>query len=296
MTEVIQQVVNGLSLGSTYALLALGLAIVFSIFGLVNFAYGELITIAAYTMLLCSYMGLPWTLQIIAGVLAAVVGSVLMEQIAFKPVRNADPTTMIITSFGVAIAIQAIFTMTVSARPRAVPQPDWTATSVTIGGIIIPAYQILTITVTVVALVLMTVMLRKTRIGLSMRAAAEDFGAARLLGVRANRVVSAAFALSGLLAGVAAILILTRTGGVVEPTMGLGPVLKAFVAIVIGGIGSLSGAVLGGFILGFAEVALRAGLPSAVTGLADGVLFAVVVIIIISRPEGILGVKQRLRT
>lgn len=296
MTEFIQQLVNGFSLGSTYALLALGLAIVFSIFGLVNFAYGELITIAAYTMLLCSYMGVPWGLQVIAGLLAAMIGSVLMEQIAFKPVRNADPTTMVITSFGVAIAIQAIFTMTISARPRAVPQPDWTATSITIGGIIIPAYQLLTIGVTAVALILMTVMLRKTTIGLSMRAAAEDFGAARLLGVRANRLVSFAFALSGLLAGVAAVLILTRTGGVVEPTMGLSPVLKAFVAIVIGGIGSLSGAVLGGFILGFAEVALRAGLPSSITGLTDGVLFAIVVIIIISRPEGILGVKQRLRT
>ena len=296
MSELIQQAVNGFSLGSTYALLALGLAIVFSIFGLVNFAYGELITIAAYTMLLTSYLGLPWTMQILAGVIAAVIGSVLMEKIAFKPVRHADPTTMIITSFGVAIAIQAIFTMTVSARPRAVPQPDWTASSISVGGIIIPGYQLLTIGVTIVALLAMTLMLRKTRIGLSMRAAAEDFGAARLLGVRANRVVSAAFAISGLLAGVAAILILTRTGGVVEPTMGLSPVLKAFVAIVIGGIGSLSGAVLGGFILGFAEVALRAGLPSAVTGLADGVLFAVVVIIIVSRPEGILGTKQRLRT
>lgn len=296
MSELIQQAVNGFSLGSTYALLALGLAIVFSIFGLVNFAYGELITIAAYTMLLTSYLGLPWTMQILAGVIAAVIGSVLMEKVAFKPVRHADPTTMIITSFGVAIAIQAIFTMTVSARPRAVPQPDWTASSISVGGIIIPGYQLLTIGVTIVALLAMTLMLRKTRIGLSMRAAAEDFGAARLLGVRANRVVSAAFAISGLLAGVAAILILTRTGGVVEPTMGLSPVLKAFVAIVIGGIGSLSGAVLGGFILGFAEVALRAGLPSAVTGLADGVLFAVVVIIIVSRPEGILGTKQRLRT
>jgi branched-chain amino acid transport system permease protein len=296
MSEFIQQAVNGFSLGSTYALLALGLAIVFTIFGLVNFAYGELITIAAYTMLLCSYLGLPWGIQILAALGAATLGSVLMEKIAFKPVRNADPTTMLITSFGVAIAIQAIFSMTISARPRAVPQPDWSAQSLSIGGIIIPIYQVFTILVTVIALALMSFMLKRSTIGLSMRAAAEDFGAARLLGVRGNRVISVAFALSGLLAGVAAILIMTRTGGVVEPTMGIAPVLKAFVAIVIGGIGSLSGAVLGGFILGFLEVALRAGLPSSVAGLADGVLFAVVVIIIVARPEGILGVKERLRT
>lgn len=119
MKELLQQLVNGLSLGSTYALLALALAIVYTIFGLVNFAYGELITIGAYTMLVCSAFGMPWALQALAGIAAAVLASMLMELIAFRPVRHADGTTMLITSFGVSIAIQAMLTITVSpARER----------------------------------------------------------------------------------------------------------------------------------------------------------------------------------
>lgn len=296
MSEFLQQLVNGLSLGSTYALLALGLAIVFTIFGLVNFAYGELITIGAYVMLACSNMGLPWIVQALAGICAAAVASILMEFIAFRPVRNADGTTMLITSFGVSIAVQAILIIVVSARSRTVPQPAWTADTVSFAGLMLPAYQVVTLLVTIVALVAMVVVLRRTNFGLAMRASAENFTTARLLGVRANRMVSSAFVISGLLAGIGAVLILARTGGAVEPTMGLAPVLKAFVAIVIGGIGSLSGAVVGGLALGVAEVMLRAYLPGQLTGLTDGILFALVVVVIVLRPEGIMGIKERLRT
>jgi len=296
MNEFLQQLVNGLSLGSTYALLALGLAIVFTIFGLVNFAYGELITIGAYVMLACSNLGLPWIVQALAGIFAAAVASVLMELIAFRPVRHADGTTMLITSFGVAIAVQAILTITVSARARSVPQPAWTIETVSFGGIALPAYQVVTVVVTALALLTMVLVLKRTNFGIAMRGAAEDFTTARLLGVRANRMVSSAFLISGLLAGVGAVLILARTGGAVEPTMGLAPVLKAFVAIVIGGIGSLSGAVVGGLVLGVAEVMLRAYLPGQVTGLTDGILFALVVVVIVVRPEGVMGLKARLRT
>lgn len=296
MQELLQQLVNGLSLGSTYALLALALAIVYTIFGLVNFAYGELITIGAYTMLACSILGMPWALQALAGVAAAVLASMLMELIAFRPVRHADATTMLITSFGVSIAIQALLTITVSPRTRTVPQPGWSAQSFSLWGLTLPRYQLLTVAITAIALLAMVFVLRRTTFGLAMRGAAENFQTARLLGVRANRMVSSAFAISGLLAGIGAALILARTGGAVQPTMGLAPVLKAFVAIVIGGIGSLSGAVVGGLMLGVAEVALRAYLPGQVTGLTDGILFALVVVVIVVRPQGLLGVKTRLRT
>ena len=296
MNEFLQQLVNGLSLGSTYALLALGLAIVFTIFGLVNFAYGELITIGAYVMLACSNLGLPWVVQALAGILAAAVASVLMELIAFRPVRHADGTTMLITSFGVAIAVQAILTIVVSARARSVPQPPWTVDTISVGGLTLPAYQVVTVLVTGVALLAMVIVLKRTNFGIAMRGSAENFTTARLLGVRANRMVSSAFLISGLLAGVGAVLILARTGGAVEPTMGLAPVLKAFVAIVIGGIGSLSGAVVGGLVLGVAEVMLRAYLPGQITGLTDGILFALVVVVIVVRPEGVMGLKERLRT
>lgn len=163
-------------------------------------------------------------------------------------------------------------------------------------GLTLPRYQLLTVAITAIALLAMVFVLRRTTFGLAMRGAAENFQTARLLGVRANRMVSSAFAISGLLAGIGAALILARTGGTVQPTMGLAPVLKAFVAIVIGGIGSLSGAVVGGLMLGVAEVALRAYLPGQVTGLTDGILFALVVVVIVLRPQGLLGVKTRLRT
>lgn len=296
MNEFLQQLVNGLSLGSTYALLALGLAIVFTIFGLVNFAYGELITIGAYTMLACYNLGLPWFAQALIGIAAAAVASLLMELIAFRPVRNADATTMLITSFGVSIAVQAILIIVVSARSRTVPQPAWTVDTISLAGLTLPAYQVVTLLVTIVALVAMVVVLRKTDFGLSMRASAENFTTARLLGVRANRMVSSAFVISGVLAGIGAVLILARTGGALEPAMGLAPVLKAFVAVVIGGIGSLSGAVVGGLALGVSEVMLRAYLPGSLTGLTDGILFALVVVVIVLRPQGIMGIRERLRT
>lgn len=296
MNEFFQQLVNGLSLGSTYALLALGLAIVFTIFGLVNFAYGELITIGAYVMLACSNLGLPWIAQVVAGIVAAGIASVLMELIAFRPVRHADGTTMLITSFGVSIAIQAILVIVVSARSRTVEQPGWTVATVSFAGLTLPGYQVVTVLVTTVALIAMVVVLKRTDFGLAMRGSAENFTTARLLGVRANRMVSSAFLISGLLAGIGAVLILARTGGALEPTMGLAPVLKAFVAIVIGGIGSLSGAVVGGLVLGVAEVMLRAYLPGQITGLTDGILFALVVLVIVLRPEGVMGLKERLRT
>ena len=296
MSEFLQQLVNGLSLGSTYALLALGLAIVFSIFGLVNFAYGELITIAAYMMYACSGLGLPWIAQAVIGIIAAVVASMLMDVIAFRPVRHADGTTMLITSFGVAIAVQAIVTIVVSARSRTVPQPEWSSESLSFFGLTLPSYQLFTVIITAVALIGLVLILQRTTFGLAMRASAENFQTARLLGVRSNRMVSSAFALSGLLAGIGAVLILARTGGALTPTMGVAPVLKAFVAIVIGGIGSLGGAVVGGLALGVAEIALRAYLPGDISGLTDGILFALVVVVVLLRPQGIMGLKERLRT
>jgi branched-chain amino acid transport system permease protein len=221
---------------------------------------------------------------------------VAMERVGFRPLRGADPTAMLLTSFGIGISIQAVLSLAISPRPRTVPQPDWLGGSVQVGGLTVPRYQIVTIVVTAVALVALVLALERTTIGFAMRAAAEDFEAARLVGVRADRVVSVAFAVSGLLAGIAAVLILARTGGSITPQMGLLPVLAAFIAVVVGGMGSLGGAVLGGFALGMAEVALRAWLPSSISGLTQGILFALVAITLLVRPQGLLGHPGRLRT
>lgn len=293
MTDVVQQLINAMALGSQYALLALGLAIVFSIMGLVNFAHGELITIALYAMLGMSYLGVPtWALPI-GALFAAIAAAVATERMAFRIVRNAAPTTMLLTSLGVSILIQNAFILFVATRPRAVPTSSWISSSVTIGALRIQTLQVLMTALTLVALGALVLVLKRTLIGISMRAAAENFRVVRLMGVRANRVVMAAFALSGFLAGIAAIFIAARRGAV-DPFMGFIPVLKAFVSAVLGGFGSLGGAVVGGFSLGAIEVLFEVVLPADVAGLRDAFVFIVVGCILSLRPQGLLGQRSEI--
>lgn len=294
MIDFLQQVLNGISLGSTYALLALGLAIVFSIIGLVNFAHGELITACGYVMFLGYSVGLPWVVYAPIGIVGTVVTALLMERLAFRPVRNASPLTMMLTSLGVSIMIAAAFETFVSPRVKAVPAPDWISSAVHIGGLRIQAEHILTIGVTAVAVLLLMLLLKKTVIGVAMRAAAEDFNAVRLMGIKANAVIVTAFAISGLLAGLAAVLILARRSAV-NPHMGIFLGINAFVANVIGGLGNLWGALAGGFVLGFVEVALRAWLPVDLSGFTTGFVFLFVAIVLVIRPSGLFVKKAQER-
>lgn len=288
MGELIQQLVNGLALGGTYALLALGLAIVFSILGLVNFAHGEILALSGYAMYGLDLLGAPFALLVLGGLAAGVLTAVAMERFAFRPVRHASPTTMLLTSFGLSIAIQSALASFVSARGRSVPRPDWITSSVELLGIRLQIDQLLTIGVTAAALVVLALVFKRTTIGIAMRAATQDFDATRLMGIRANVVIATAFAISGALAAIAAVLLVAHTGSV-TPTMGFLPVLSAFVACVIGGIGTLSGAVVGGFTIGLAEVLLRAYLPSGIADYANGALFALVALLLLTRPHGLLG-------
>lgn len=289
MIEILQQLVNGLSLGATYALLALGLAIVFTTFGLINFAHGELITITCYTAFGLTMLGSPWGVAVLGGVLAAVISAVLMERIAFRPVRDKPVTTSLLISFGVSLVIQAVITLVVSPRGKTVGQWDWLAQSDSIAGLVVPRYQVVTLVLALVALVICLWVLKRTPVGLSMRGAAEDLESVRLLGVRSSRLVIFAFAASGLLAGLSAVLLMARTGGSISPHMGLMPMLSAFVAVVVGGFGSLGGAVLGGFLLGVVEIILRAWLPLELVGLTTGFVFAIVIATLLIKPSGLLG-------
>lgn len=292
--ETGQQILNAISLGGIYALLALGLAIVFSILHLINFAHGELITLPAYAMYGMYLLGLPWVAFAAISILVGVVAALAMERIAFRPVRDASPATLLLTSLGLSIIIQALLQMLISPRERAVPQPDWLLDSFEVAGLRVQAVQLLAIGVTIVSLVTLTMIIQRTRMGIAMRAAAEDFDATRLMGISANRVVAVAFAISGVLASLAAILLLARRG-TVHPSMGLLPVLKAFVATVLGGFGSLTGAAVGGFLLGFLEVALRAWLPQDVAGFTEGILFAIVGFLLFLRPNGLFGRPEVVR-
>ncbi len=292
MDYVIQQALNALSFGAEYALIALGLAIVFSIMGLVNFAHGEVIAFGGYSMVIVSTVltGNPWFLMI--GVLVAtVLASLTLERVAFRTIRGADLTTGLLTAFGVSIILQNLFLLLGSPRPIPATQFIFLDQTLTIGAIRISSLQIYEAITTIVAIALLLTFLRKTTLGMAMRAAALDFEMVRLCGIRANRVIAGAFAISGLLAGLAAIFIMARRGSV-DPHMGFNPVLTAFVACVIGGFGSLPGAVLGGFLLGITEVAVLVLLPQEYGGLAQAVVFTLVALVLIWRPDGILSPAQ----
>lgn len=236
-----QQLVNALSLGGIYALLALGLAMVFSIMGLVNFAHGDLMTIGGYAIWFgAMVLGAPLIVVALLGIFAVVLGSVLMERIAFRPVRGASGTTMLLTSFAVSIVLQVLFQIFISARPMGIQLPAQLSETLNLFGVRLGVIQLTAIVVVAVALVSIIYFLRRTTLGIGMRAAAQDFPVARLMGINANRIVSTAFAISGLLAGLAAFLWIAQRGSV-DPTMGLFPVIKAFIAAVLGGLGSLPG-------------------------------------------------------
>ena len=287
MEIAIQQALNALSLGGTYALLALGLAVVFSVLGMINFAHGELMTIAGYTLYFSIVAGLPLWISVPAALAAAAIAATLMERIAFRPLRGANGTTLLLTSFAVSGVLQVLFQATISTRPRPVPIPDVLAGAMTIGPFHVGVVQCLSLATTLLMVVLLTLFLKHTTIGLAIRAAAIDFPMTRMMGVRANRVIAVTFAISGLLAGVSGLLWVAQRGSV-DPLMGFLPVLKAFIAAILGGIGSLSGAVAGGFLLGVIEIALQAVLPDPLLPFRDAVALTAVIAVLLYRPEGLI--------
>ena len=290
MREILQVAVDALSIGSMFALFALGIALVFGIMGLINFAHGELIMAGGFTLLVMIGVGSIW--RVLAVLTVAVVFALIMERIAFRPVRGAPADTLLVTSFAVSIFLQSLAILFFGSLPTSVGIFLDLAAPVSILGYQIRGLDLLTITVTAFLLISLVVFLKKTSIGTQMRAAAENFTMARLLGVRANLVIAVAFALSGLLAGVAAVIFVAQTG-LISPTAGLSPVLAAFVATIIGGLGTLTGAVLGGYALGAITVLLQVTLPEDLRPFRDAFVFFALVIILIVRPQGLMGRKEQ---
>lgn len=287
MDILLQQLVNALSLGGIYAMLALGLAIVFSIVRLINFAHGEIMTFGGYGVFLSMVLGFPPLASLLIGIGAAVVMALAMERAAFRAMRGADVVSLLITSFAVSEILKVIFQNGISARPVPISFPaSWSGTY-QVGGVTIGVAPTVSILVAFTAFLSLNYLLKRTSIGMAMRAAAEDFEMLRLLGVKANRVVAVSFALSGLLAGAAAV-IWTAQRGSVDPMMGFFPVLKAFIASVLGGLGSLGGAVLGGFVVGAIEVLTQAFLPDSLAPYRDAIVLSSVILVLLVRPDGLL--------
>ncbi len=286
MTTFLQYVVDAINLASYDALIALGIAVVFGIMRLVNFAHGEIIMVGAYAM---AYMlKLPFPVVVLATIAVGAAVALSMERVAFRPVRNATPTTLLVTSFALSFLIQNIVISTIGDFPKTPVLPQFLGSSFTVGNLLIQTVQVITVVTTIVLVALLVLFFTRTATGREMRAAAEDFRMARLLGVPANRVIAVAFGISGALAGVVSVLLLAQTD-LLTPTMGVGPVLVGFVATVIGGLGSLVGAALGGFLLGFITVAFQAWLPLSLRPFRDAFVFGLVILILVFRPQGIMG-------
>lgn len=287
--QILQFLINALSLGGLYALMALGLALVYSILRLVNFAYGELVMVGGYTLLVVGQAAsVPWLIVAALAIFVAVLTSLLLERVAFRPVRHASPNTMLITSFAVSALLQNAALLFVSPRTRAVRIPSFFIENIRVGGLLISKSNIVTVVVSLALLGLLTVFLRRTILGSALRAAADDFVMTRLLGIRANLVIATAFAISGCLAGVVSLFWIGRSGSVI-PQIGLTPVLIAFVASVIGGMGSLTGAAVGGYLLGFVTIALNTLLPQALLEFRQAFVFAVVILVLLFRPQGLIS-------
>jgi branched-chain amino acid transport system permease protein len=286
VTELVQNLIDALALGSLYALVALGITLVFTVMGMMNFAHGEFIMLSAYALFV--FAGLPFSAAVTVAVLSGILVALLVERVAFRPVRSADLSAQLVTSLAVAAILQNVVTVAVDARAQSVETPAAISESTALGSVAVPNLEFVTLGLTAIVLGALCWLLYRTGTGLAMRAAAEDFEMARLLGVRANRVIAVAFAVSGALAAMVGVLIVLQTGQV-SPTMGLTPVLIGFVAVVIGGFGSILGAVVGGLLLGAVSSLLGVYLPSGLVPFRDAMVFTVPVLILIFRPHGLLG-------
>lgn len=284
MIFAVQTLIDAISIGALYALSALGIGLLFGIMRLINFAQSEFVTVGVYVLMMTAGVWFP--VAAITAIAAVVVLALLVERLAFRPVRDADPATLLVTSFAISYLLQYSLVLIFGARPVGFDLLPELGKPFLIGDVRIPRLNVVTIVVTALLLSGIALFLRRTRTGIEMRAAAVDFRMARLLGVKANRVVAVAFALSGGLAAVVAILFVAQTG-TASPTMGLQLALVGFVATVIGGMGSPVGAVLGGMAVGFATVLLQAMLPPDMRVFREAFVYAAVIAVLVLRPQGL---------
>ena len=287
MTTTIQFIIDALTSGSYYALFALGIALIFGIMQLVNFAHGELIMIGGYALYVAA--DLPWPLTVAVAIGVVILSALLMERLAFRPLRGANPATLLISSFALSFLLQNVAQMFFTTLPKSTNVVPLFTESITVGGLTISWLSVVTIATTALLLSLLAAFMSWSSTGVQMRAAAEDFEMAELCGVRSNRVIATAFALGGLLAGAGAVLLVGQTGSI-SIGMGLTPVLFGFTAAAIGGLGSLPGAVVGGYVLGFGGALLQQFLPDGAAGYRDAFLFSGVFVLMAFRPGGLFRV------
>lgn len=290
MNQFFMQFINGLNIGSIYALIALGYTMVYGIAKLINFAHGDVIMVGAYISFISMKFGLPWWLAVIISIVACAVLGVVMEKVAYKPLRNASRISLLITAIGISYLLQNLFQLIFGANPQ-LYHAFITLPALNLGGISIQANYYITFSVSVLLMILLTLFVNKTTMGKAMRAVSEDEGAAKLMGINVDTTISLTFAIGCALAAIAGILY-ANCYPMINPTLGSLPGIKAFIAAVLGGIGSIPGAVLGAFILGMVEAMTKAYISSQLT---DTIVFAILILMLVFKPAGILGknVKEK---
>lgn len=291
--EFLTQILNGLGLGSIYALVALGYSMVYGIVQLINFAHGDIIMVGGYMVFVAlSMAGMPLWLAIPFSIVVCALAGLLIQRVAYRRLlnHNAARISLLITALGVSIFLQNLFMLLFTPNPRTMPSL-FPAQPLEFGGIILTSDTLINIVVSVGLMVALQLLVRRTKIGKAMQATSEDTGAAKLMGINTNYIVAFTFAVGSALAAVGAILYCSSYPQI-KPTMGSLLGLKAFVAAVLGGIGSIPGAMLGGYMLGVVESLTKAYISTTIT---DAVVFAILILVLLVKPPACLGKTERRR-
>ncbi len=289
--EFLSYLINGITLGSVYAIIALGYTMVYGIAKMLNFAHGDVIMVGGYVSYFASVQyGLPSGVAILLAMLACTLLGVLIERLAYRPLRQAESLAVLITAIGVSFLLQNGAMLLFSANPKtpsSLVNIEWL--SIRLGELTVPSETVVTVAACILIMIGLTVLTQKTKLGKAMRAVSEDKGAAQLMGINVNRTITATFAIGSALAAIAGVL-MCSTLPTLTPTTGSMPGIRAFTAAVFGGIGSIPGAFLGGILLGIIEALSKAYISGE---LADAIVFAVLIIILLVKPAGLLGKQTR---
>lgn len=287
----LQHIINGISLGSLYALIAIGYTMVYGVLRMINFAHGDIFMMASYfAFFSMTIFSMPWYIAFIVTIILTVILGVTIEKVAYKPLRDADKTSVLISAIGVSFLLENLGTYLFSGRPKNFPDIPFLTKMIPIGSKLnIQVIAIFIPIVTIIALIVLSYIVNRTKMGMAMRAVSQDYEIASVMGVNIDSVISLTFVMGSALAAIGGMMWSVRYPGL-TPMMGVMPGLKCFIAAVIGGIGNIPGAVLGGFILGFSEILIVGFIPS-LSGYRDVFAFVALIIILLVKPTGLLGEK-----
>lgn len=291
MDFLLQQTLNALQWGSFYALIALGYTLVYGVLRLINFAHGDILMIGAYFVFFGTFaFGWPWGVAAVVAVLGASALGILVERVAYRPLRDAPRISALISAIAVSFFIESLAVVVFTGQPRPVLQPEWLVSEWQLGGVRILPLTAFVPTMTIVLVGILLYVVYRTKPGLAMRAISKDIETTRLLGVRVDNIIALTFGIGSALAAASGIMWALRYPQV-HPYMGIMPGLKAFIAAVFGGIGSIQGAVIGGVALGFVEIMTVAFMPE-LSGYRDAFAFVLLVLVLLFKPTGLLGERM----